>query len=160
MEAIDVARYFITLNNKESEESGEKTDLSKLKIQKLLYYAQGYYSALYDKPLFEEEIQAWDHGPVVKAVYDEFKSIDGNFIPTDSNKMSEENIQKIDKRDKELIEDVFQLMGQYSAWKLREKTHEEYPWRDTYKKDAKNIVIPQDKIKKYFKQYVEKDEQN
>ena len=156
MKAIDVARYFITLDDEQCQKSGEEgACLSKLKIQKLLYYAQGYYSALYDKPLFEEEIQAWEHGPVVVAVYDHFKGIDGNFIPA-SNKMSEEEIRSIGEKERELIEDVFLLMGQYSAWKLRNKTHTEDPWMDTYKDGVKNIVIPLDTIKKYFKQYVEK----
>lgn len=156
MKALDVARYLITLNDKECKE--EKTDLSKLKVQKLLYYTQGYYSALYDKPLFEEEIQAWKHGPVVKEVYQKFNSKESNFIPTETNKMGEKEIAKLDVKQKELIENVFALMGQYSAWKLREKTHEESPWKDNYEEGEENKVIPKDEIKKYFKQYVENDE--
>lgn len=158
MKALDVARYLIALNDKEC--ADEKADISKLKLQKLLYYTQGYYSALYDKPLFEEEIQAWQHGPVVKEVYQEFRSIDNNFIPTEENKMSDEEIAKLDKNKRELIEDVFYLMGQYSAWKLRDKTHEESPWKDNYKEGEKDIVIPKNEIKKYFKQYVENDDED
>lgn len=137
MKAIDVARYFITLNDNECQD--EKSDLSKLKIQKLLYYAQGYYLALYNKPLFDEKILAWQHGPVVKEVYKDLKPLNpkNNFIPTDINKMEEDEIKKLGKNEKELIEDVFQLMGQYSAWRLRDKTHQEDPWRDNYKEGKK-----------------------
>jgi uncharacterized phage-associated protein len=40
--------------------------ISNLKLQKLLYYAQGFYLAIYGKALFEEDIVAWEHGPVVR----------------------------------------------------------------------------------------------
>lgn len=154
MKALDVAKYFITLNDKECVD--EKSDLSKLKIQKLLYYAQGYYLALYNKPLFDERISAWQHGPVVEDIYNDFKSNNGNFIPTNDYKMSDDEISKIGKDEKELIEDVFQLMGQYSAWRLRDKTHQEDPWIDNYK-EGENKEISHSDMKKYFKQYI-KDE--
>lgn len=160
MKALDVAKYFITLNDQKCESQEEKNDLSNLKIQKLLYYAQGYYLALYNKPLFEEKIQAWTHGPVVKEVYQHFKKDkdkNTNFIPTKDNKMQDSEIKQIEQKDKDLINDVFLLMGQYSAWRLRDKTHEEDPWRDYYKK-GENVEIPQSALKKYFKQYVEIDE--
>ena len=158
MKAIDVARYFITLNDNECKD--EKSDLSKLKIQKLLYYAQGYYLALYNKPLFDEKILAWQHGPVVKEVYYSLESLpepNANFIPTDKYKMSASEIKKLGKKEKELIEDVFQLMGQYSAWRLRDKTHQEDPWRDNYKEGKKNIEISQNDMEKYFRNYVESE---
>jgi uncharacterized phage-associated protein len=39
------------------------------KLQKLLYYAQGYALALLGRPLFRDRIEAWDHGPVVPGVW-------------------------------------------------------------------------------------------
>lgn len=158
MKAIDVARYFITLNDNECKD--EKSDLSKLKIQKLLYYAQGYYLALYNKPLFDEKILAWQHGPVVKEVYQGLKPLNSNdnSIPAnEENTMKEDEIKTLGKKEKELIEDVFQLMGQYSAWRLRDKTHQEDPWRDNYKEGKKNIEISQNDMKKYFRNYVESE---
>ena len=157
MKALDVARYLITLNDDECLLKEEKNDLSKLKIQKLLYYTQGYYSALYDEYLFDEEIEARKYGPVVKKVYDEFKRIEGNFVPTDKYKMEKDEIQKMDEKEKQLIKDVFNLMGQYSAWRLRDKTHQEDPWKNNYIRGKKNIKIPKDDIKKYFKKYVENE---
>ena len=47
--------------------------LTNLKLQKLLYYAQAWYLANYQKPLFDEPIEAWVHGPVVVQVYNEFR---------------------------------------------------------------------------------------
>src|SRR5262245_19575381 len=48
--------------------------ISNLKMQKLLYYAQAWHLVFFNKPLFKEEIEAWDLGPVVSEAYQEFKS--------------------------------------------------------------------------------------
>ncbi len=47
--------------------------ISNLKLQKMLYYMQGFFIAVFDKKLFEEPIEAWQYGPVVRAVYFHFK---------------------------------------------------------------------------------------
>ena len=58
--------------------------VSNLKLQKLLYYCQAWYLALYDGPLFDERIEAWTHGPCVPPVYGEFKVWQWNPIPPPS----------------------------------------------------------------------------
>ncbi|MFD2419431.1 Panacea domain-containing protein [Amycolatopsis pigmentata] len=62
--ASTVAKWFVAWA-----EADDEATLSNLKLQKLLYYAQGHYLALTGRPLFDDEIQAWSHGPVVPAVY-------------------------------------------------------------------------------------------
>ena len=52
-----------------SKQDSEEPDISNLKLLKLLYYAQGTFLALYGRPLFNESIEAWLHGPVVPDVY-------------------------------------------------------------------------------------------
>lgn len=69
MKAYDVALYF--LFRARELEAGDT--ISNLKMQKLLYYAQGHYLAIFDKVLFDDDIEAWKYGPVVKNVYDVFK---------------------------------------------------------------------------------------
>jgi hypothetical protein len=53
MPAHDVAKYFVSLVDEEAGDS-----ITNLKLQKLLYYAQGAHLALYDGPLFPERIEA------------------------------------------------------------------------------------------------------
>src|ERR1035437_5552959 len=65
--ASDVAKYFISSFQK------KKKEISNLKLQKLLYYAQAWHLALYDAPLFDDKIEAWVHGPVVPGVFREYK---------------------------------------------------------------------------------------
>ncbi|MEH2444259.1 MAG: type II toxin-antitoxin system antitoxin SocA domain-containing protein [Nostoc sp.] len=60
IDCLNVARYFIVRAYEDSIEA----EMTNMKVQKLLYYAQNLHLAMYDEPLFEEEIQAWRYGPV------------------------------------------------------------------------------------------------
>ena len=135
----DVAKCFLYLD-----ETNEGDGISNLKLQKLAYYAQGFYSAIFNKPLFDNDIYAWTHGPVVQDLYHEYKKFGSNRIPvpTDFNPIS------LEKEEFELIEEVFEVFGQYSAWKLRNMTHEESPWL-SYEANAETIPLPE--ITDYFK---------
>ena len=73
--AIDVARHIVNYTNEQG-----KT-VSNLKLQKLLYFVQGFFLALLDRPCFSDEIEAWDFGPVVPVVYRNFKEFGSNSIP-------------------------------------------------------------------------------
>ena len=66
--AMQVAQHFLALQD---EDAGDL--ISNLKLQKLLYYAQGIHLALNGQPLYPERIEAWQHGPVVPEIYHAFK---------------------------------------------------------------------------------------
>jgi uncharacterized phage-associated protein len=143
--AIEVARYFLSLVD---EETGDL--LTNLKLQKLLYYAQGFHLAIFDEPLFPEPLEAWSHGPVVSGVYHHYKEFGSNPIPPeelDFTLFSEDQV--------EFLNDIYNTFGQYSAWKLREMTHDEPPWKDAYDEDVPGIVITHEALIKYFKEFVE-----
>ncbi|SEQ25544.1 Uncharacterized phage-associated protein [Amphritea atlantica] len=135
----DVAQYFLYLDG-----TNEGDGISNLKLQKLVYYAQGFYSAIFDKPLFNEDISAWTHGPVVPDLYHQYKQCGSNHIPP----VNDFDASSLEKDELELIEEVFEVFGQYSAWKLRNMTHEESPWLDH---EADAGVIPKKVITEYFK---------
>jgi len=120
--AIDVARHLLTLVD---EEAGDL--LSHLKLQKLLYYSQGFTLALLDRPLFEEKVVAWQHGPVVPAVWEEFKQYGKKPLPKPVD--FDSSILSADARH--IVDEVYLVYGQYSASKLRNMTHEEAPWLQT-----------------------------
>ncbi len=138
---FDVADYFLS---KCDEEAGDT--ISNLKLQKLVYYAQGFFLAVHDRPLFNEEIVAWQHGPVVPALYQKYKECGALGIPTpkdiDYGKYSDE--------EKELLDAVYLSYGQFSAWKLRNMTHAEPPWKNA----EINQVISLAALKDYFKTQV------
>lgn len=146
--AADIASWFL-LRNKCDYDTGVSDELiSNLKLQKLLYYAQGCVLAITGKPLFDEDFQAWEHGPVVPEIYQMYKGFGRNGIEFNGD----ENAEKIDSEIKGILEDVYYEFGQYSAWKLRDMTHEELPWKET----PKNGIISKESIKKYFEEnYIE-----
>ncbi|EOG4614330.1 Panacea domain-containing protein [Pseudomonas aeruginosa] len=137
----DVAEYFLLLE-------GEGGEISNLKLQKLVYYAQGFSLALLGEPLFDEPIEAWMHGPVVKSLYRQFSRFGSN--PIDPLNDFDDSVLSRDQ--KRLIEEVFDVYGQYSAWKLRQLTHEEDPWRDNYVEGDFSREIPQDEMERYFRE--------
>ena len=74
--ALDIANWFLWYNREQQLEQLQDNNydvyegLTHLKIQKLLYYADGINLAITGKPLFEDKIYAWPHGPVIKNVYE------------------------------------------------------------------------------------------
>ena len=67
--AQDVANWFLA---KADYEAGDV--ITPLKLQKLLYYAQGWTLAILNKNLFEEDFQAWTHGPAIPSIYRKYKA--------------------------------------------------------------------------------------
>lgn len=156
--ALRIAEWFLYRNNYDDfsgESEKEEIELiTNLKLQKLLYYAQGVHLAIFDKPLFEENIVAWDHGPVVKEVYEKYATLaDGS--PRKALGIEYKNnldLSQFSKDELGVLDSVYEEFAQYSAWKLRNMTHEERPWKETYHNDT----IDLDLIKDYFNEvYVE-----
>lgn len=141
--ALQVAKWFLAYNRNAMNDEGADY-ISNLKLQKLLYYAQGSFLAVKDKPLFTDEIVAWQHGPVVENIYHEYKANGANGIRFDEDF----DFSQFTDEENELLSEVYDTFGQYSAWKLRNMTHNEAPWKST----SLNSVISQEKIKQYFKQ--------
>ncbi len=140
LHAKDVARYFLAIQD---DESGEL--ITNLKLQKLCYYAQGFSLAIYGRPLFREDIQAWKYGPVIAELWRDYNTYGHNPIPPPTDV----DYNLYDKDTKELLNEVYEVYGQFSARKLRDMTHEEPPW-----KEADGGVISTDSMKKYFKTFL------
>lgn len=113
--------------------------ISNLKLQKLCYYAAGVMAAARQDdayPLFSEPIEAWQHGPVIPALYHKFKEHGSNGIPP----ITGADFSEIEARDRTVLDDVYNYYGQYSAWKLRNMTHEEAPWLNAYEQADDTIT--------------------
>lgn len=150
MKATDVAKWFLYRNKIDYDLGYTDELISNLKLQKLLYYAQGCVLALTGKPLFDEEIYAWEHGTVVPEIYHKYKSYGKNGIELKDEDNFDINI--FDDDTIKILESVYDEFGQYSAWKLRNMTHEETPWLKT----LKNCIIKKELIKEYFiENYIE-----
>lgn len=117
--------------------------ISNMKLQKLLYYQQGFHLACFGTPLFDEEIEAWMYGPVVPSVYEYFKTHDNRGIEHSETPVS------LSLEEESLFNEVYRVYGKYSAIGLMEMTHNETPWKSTPVKVGS--VISKDKMKQFFK---------
>ena len=142
LRATQVAEYFLA--QVDEQECGDT--ISNLKLQKLLYYAQGVHLAETGDPLFREEIEAWDHGPVVLSVYRKYRQHGDGAIPPP--KIVDFSV--FSKSQKDVLKEVYRVFGQFSAWKLRNMTHAEPPWKEAWARGRKSLISPAS-MKKYFK---------
>jgi uncharacterized phage-associated protein len=145
--ANQIGSYFLA---KTDEDVGDL--ISNLKLQKLCYYAQGVGLAVRGEPMFREPIEAWLHGPVVPALYREFRDYGSNAIPPVRNL----NMADYTDADRMVLDDVFDYYGQYSAWRLREMTHTEAPWKCAYEAGP-NTLITLDALQDYFSNEIKPD---
>lgn len=112
--------------------------ITPLKLQKLLYYIQGMSLRIYGKPAFLNNISAWQYGPVVEDVYQQYKG---------HNPISTPKIDYVVCDGlKKIIELVVESYGQIEAGSLIDLTHDEDPWINS----VDSGVVSIDLIKEYF----------
>jgi uncharacterized phage-associated protein len=140
--ANDVAKFLIS----RFQEAGDP--LTNMKLQKLLYYAQGWHLALKGEALFDERIEAWPHGPVVPPVYGTFKRyqwspiIDAVEVPA----LSEETASH--------LREVMDVYGVHGAYYLEKLSHQESPWLDARRglgpTEFCNNIISHEAMREFF----------
>ncbi|XVN73183.1 hypothetical protein AAEX37_00235 [Oligella sp. MSHR50489EDL] len=104
-----------------------------LKYKNYYNYAQGYALALLGRKLFNEDIVCWAHGPVVKSIYYQYKAYGKSPLPPSFIEMT-----KYDEDELCILNHVRYEYGQYTAWKLRNMTHDEAPYLNTPSGDVMN----------------------
>jgi uncharacterized phage-associated protein len=103
IDCLNVARYFIM----RAYEDGIEAEMTNMKVQKLLYYAQSLHLALYNEPLFEEEIQAWRYGPVCPPAYRFYSDFEARQLPIPRK----ESLLQLPSEKKELLEEIWGYFG-------------------------------------------------
>lgn len=135
-------------------------EITPLMLQKLLYYIQGVYSALYEMPIFEEDCRAWVHGPVFAEVYDLFKEFKYNPIDDARFAIFEGGGDALTEDERRVVDLVVNTFGVYGGKTLERITHKEEPWitaRKGYDDDIPSQeIISKESIKRYFKAVNEK----
>jgi putative zinc finger/helix-turn-helix YgiT family protein len=123
--------------------------ISNMKVQKLLYYVQGWHLAFYDRPLFKENFEAWVFGPVIPSIYGRFKKYGSGHL---NEEISEVNLPEDVENH---VFSVLAVYGKETAGRLVKKSHEEDPWQKARNgcpegAPCENIISKED-IKDYFK---------
>ena len=137
--AHDVASYFAL--KQATAESVEP--LTNLKVQKLCYYAQGFALIKLERPLFHENIEHWQHGPVIPDLWKKYSRYKSDPIPIPDQPLDS---QLFDREICSVLDNVNTVYGALSAWQLRNMTHAESPWVET--PEGAPITYP--KMRAYF----------
>lgn len=133
--------------------------MSHLKLQKLLFYCQAYHLAKFDEPLFEEDFQAWVHGPVCRDIYDILKAksvlysdVKYNEYDFDSSNKLSESISSVQF---EIVNDVLNSLNSWTGSELEAATHNEQPWINARKGYSQNqnceVIISKKDMKEFYK---------
>lgn len=122
--------------------------ITHLKLQKLVYYAQAWSLASRGVPLFNEDIQAWAHGPVAPSVFRAFRAYGMDPIPAPAQ------VPKLDPETVELLDEILDVYGEHSARKLEKLTHREKPWReargDLPEEESSSAVISKEAMRTFY----------
>ena len=128
--------------------------LTIMQLIKLVYIAHGWTLALLDKPLVSDRVEAWQHGPVYPAVYNEFRG--SGWMPISRTARDPDTGVEISSAFSEDEESILgQVVGSYGkfhAFDLSARTHRQgTPWFQTFDGGrGKFSVIKNELIKSHF----------
>lgn len=104
----------------EMRERGE--NLTPLKLQKMMFYADAWHLALFDQEITGEKFKAWVHGPVLISQYHRFKEF--RWMPI----ISDVTRPEVGVGLKDHLDDIVEIFGSETAVALERMTHQEFPW--------------------------------
>ena len=152
----NIANFFLEKGKEEN------VEITAMKLQKIVYIAYGWTLALLNTKLFDEPIEAWQHGPVIPSLFHEFKhfgkhnitekalSIDwdeGTFVPA--------AIPTNDEKLLTVLTKVWDIYKVFTGWDLRQRTHQDgTPWSQVYKPGERFVLIPDDIMKPSFEKNI------
>ena len=131
MGALNVANYII-------DNWSDKFEITNLKLNKLVYYSQVESLRKYNRPLFDDIVEAWQYGPVEPVVYHTFSSYGRNCITKSSD------LAILDGTSKKLIDSVMDKLGMLTAFDLVTLSHKpDGAWASVYSPNRDNPITPE-----------------
>lgn len=123
--------------------------ISSLMLEKLLYYAQAWYLAIFDKPLFHDRIEAWIQGPALPDISARFASFGHN--PIDEIPAE----WRVPSKVKEHIAEIMSVYAAMSAYDLERLSCSEEPWtiarKDTDPEESSSEEISHKSMREFYK---------
>ena len=138
--AMDIAQYIITKC------TSDGSPVSNLQLQKILFFIQGKWMVQKESALFEEDIFAWQFGPVVPNIYYRFCGYGASKI------LGRYPEIKIDEQTASIIDPIIEEKRELYPWTLVEQTHKKGgAWDQVYQEGkGDHQVIRKDMIKSDF----------
>lgn len=156
VDARMVANFFLDIAE------GKNVPLTTLSLLKLLYYAHGWYLVAHNRPLVKNRFEAWQYGPVIKVIYDQFKQFKNRpiesrayfFDPVDQTKSIAHH--DFSKELEGYLENIFEEYSRYHPFVLSNMTHvADGPWDTVWNNSTRKInlgmVMENNIIKQHFR---------
>lgn len=158
-DVLDVGRFIINYSNK------QKYDIPYLKLEKILFFVQGYYLAETCRPLFKEDILVSRYGPIVEKIRKEFGTwglsipyikdyvgpINSNFPMSVWNMTRYKYKTEINDEDQAFIENIVDTLSRFSSADLLEEIYKFDFWKKIYKEgQGIGSVISRKNLMSYF----------
>ncbi len=141
---FDIAKYVVNWHIK----NNMQDKITNLRLQKLLYYVQGFAMEFLGNPAFEEEVRAWKHGTVVENVYHFVKNEGSEHTKAiDITIFESSNIDNLSKELQDLIDNICDVTRNMTTWELVDKNHDDF-WKE--KIEGNNKIMPKEEIKNHF----------
>lgn len=134
--AIEIANYVLGYYSFE-----KNTNISNLKLQKVLYFLQANHLVVTGEQLFIDNIEAWDFGPVIYDVYQKYKIYGGGSIPYNLVDRGRTYSQFIHSDDRKVISELLDDLQNYSATDLLSIIHNQKPWKNAYYNQAYETFV-------------------
>jgi uncharacterized phage-associated protein len=138
----DVADYLLGLAAR------DRIGIDHLKLQKLVYYAQAFHLGSTAEPLFDEELRAWQYGPVSSDLWDRYRYRRDYLEPPEVS-----NEGAFTERERELLTLVHQRFRECSGIELSRRTLDEDPWVDADRRarSGESDLVSLDAMRQYFR---------
>jgi uncharacterized phage-associated protein len=145
-----VANFFI----KKALDEGREMTL--MKLIKLAYISHGWYLGITGESLLPEQVQAWQYGPVVPGIYQDFKRHGDKSIFELEYDVETSSYPMVSNPDViAFLDKIWEVYGALNALQLSSLTHQiDTPWDKIWNKghgkDIKSVPIPNDALKLYY----------
>ncbi|UXN34377.1 DUF4065 domain-containing protein [Avibacterium paragallinarum] len=117
--AMQIANAFI-----QKAQDGLIPDLTPMKLQKLMFFAQSWYLKRHKQLLIDDNFVRWQYGPVIPSVYYEFSSFGSNIINQPATNPFGIIAPNLTAADDAFIDEVIDTYGAFDGWKLSVMTHQ------------------------------------
>ncbi len=101
--------------------------ITNLQLQKVMYYIQGMFMNKFGMKAFDDSIECWTYGPVVKKVWNVFNQFGRKPIKESNSDLT------IQKEEEQVIVNILYDKLRMNVWDLVDETHEEEPWKNANK---------------------------
>lgn len=148
-----VANYFLKRGEQEA------VPIDAMKLQKLTYFAHGWYLAIHSQPLIDEPVEAWQYGPVIPSIYHEFKRFGSQPITRQAFRLEGSaivlpTIPDSDAETMAVLDKIWTVYKDFTGIQLSNLTHQPgTPWSLTRESTnrSRGVDVSDEVIAQYFR---------